>query len=201
MALRLNEDFTPDKPEDGDEIRRWAQALAKGPGAQKRKAVARLIELNAEEALLDCLSSADPLVVELATKALWECWLNEEGPQGRREMERGISRMESADLEGALAQFQKLAEKYPRWAEVYNKQATVFYLLGNPRMSIRMATLTVEIKPKHFGAWNGLAICSAQLEKWKEALEAARKALSIQPSAQGNLDLIQLAKAKLAEEG
>ena len=200
MAFRLNDDLDPASPDDGEEIQRWAQSLAKGAGAEKRKAAARLIELKAEEALTGCLASADPLVVELATKALWECWLNEHGVQGRREMERGISKMESGDLEGALEHFQKLAKKYPHWAEVYNKQATIFYLLGNPRTSIALARVTVQMKPNHFGAWNGLAICSAQLEKWREALEAARKALCIQPSAQGNLDLIQLAKTKLSEE-
>ena len=109
--------------------------------------------------------------------------------------------MNQGDLEGALETFVKLVKKYPRWAEAHNKQATVLYLLGNARLSYKVCQVGVALKPNHFGAWNGLALCAARLERWRAALEAARKALSLQPAAQANLDLIQLAQAKLAEEG
>ena len=46
-----------------------------------------------------------------------------------------------------------------------------------------------------------MALCAAHLEKWQAALDAAQEALALQPAAQANLDLIQLAKAKLREEG
>lgn len=105
--------------------------------------------------------------------------------------------MNEGRLEAAIKAFSKLVKKYPRWAEAHNKQASALYLLGNPRLSYKVCQLVVELKPHHFGAWNGMAMCAAQLGKWQAALDAARQALAIQPSAQANLDLIQLAQARL----
>ena len=119
----------------------------------------------------------------------------------RREMEKGIKRMDRGDMAGALDIFGQLVKKYPRWAEALNKQATALYFLGNARLSFKVCQLVVELKPDHFGAWSVMALCAAQMEKWRAALDAAKKALSLQPSAQGNIDLIQLAQAKIEEEG
>jgi tetratricopeptide (TPR) repeat protein len=116
-------------------------------------------------------------------------------------MERGIAKMESGELEDAMAIFLRLIRQYPRWAEAHNKHATALYLIGNPRLSYKACQIVVELKPNHFGAWNGMALCAAQLEKWKAALDAARHALALQPRAQANLDLIHLAESKLREKG
>jgi hypothetical protein len=45
-----------------------------------------------------------------------------------------------------------------------------------------------------------MALCAAQLEKWQATLDAARRALAIQPGAQANHDLIALAEQKLKKE-
>ena len=201
MAFRLNDELAS-APEDGDsEIQKFKDLLETGAPAEQQAAMEQLVRLGAEEALTGCLVSKNPVVVHLATQGLWECWLNEEGPSARREMDKGIRRMNDGDLGGALEVFGKLIKKHPRWAEAHNKQATALYLLGNARLSFKVCQVVVELKPNHFGAWNGMALCAAQLEKWQAALDAARKALSIQPGAQANLDLIQLAQAKLDEQG
>jgi len=201
MAFRLNDELAA-APEDGaPEIERLKCLLETGGPIEQQTAATQLVRLGAENALADCLVSKNPVAVRLATGGLWECWLNEQGPSARREIDKGIRQMNGGNLEGALETFGKLAKKYPRWAEAYNKQATALYLLGNAHLSFKLCQTVVELKPRHFGAWNGMALCAAQLEKWQVALVAARKALSIQPSAQANLDLIQLAQAKLKEEG
>ncbi len=201
MALRLNDEFVP-PAEDGDpEIRKLRAVLETGEPADQHAALARLVSLRAEKTLTGCLASKNPLAAHLATGGLWECWLNEQGPIPRREMDKGIRRMNDGNLEGALEIFDKLAAKFPRWAEAHNKRATVFYLLGNARLSYKICQLVVELKPDHFGAWNGMALCAAHLEKWRAALDAATEALRIQPGAQANVDLIRLAEMKLKEEG
>ena len=55
------------------------------------------------------------------------------------------------------------------------------------------------MNPNHFGAWNGIALCAAQLEKWPWILEEGREALRLQPAVQANLDLLQLAESRLRE--
>ena len=201
MAFLLNEQFVP--PEDGgeDELRRLRQALETGAPMDREIAVRRLVELRAENVLVECLRSSSGLAVQLATAGLWECWLNEEGPAARRRIDEGIRRMDSGDLDGALEVFVKLIREFPRWAEAHNKRATALYLLGCARLSYKACQIVVELKPNHFGAWNGLALCAAQLEKWRAALDAAQRALALQPGGQANLDLIALARQKLHENG
>lgn len=200
MALRLHDDFAPPSDGDDEDLSRLKRALESGDRPEQESALGKLIRLRAETVLTECLGSSNPIVVQLATSGLWECWLNEQGDKARRAMDRGIKLMNDGELGAALKIFERLVKEYPRWAEAHNKQATVFYLLGNARLSLKACQIVVDLKPNHFGAWNGMALCAAQLEKWQTALDAARQALSLQPSAQANLDLIQLAQAKLDEE-
>jgi tetratricopeptide (TPR) repeat protein len=199
MAFLLNEQFIP-SPDDADaEIARQKELLESGEPHQKELAALRLVELKAEQALTECLSSKSEATSQLATASLWECWLNERGNEARKVMEVGTELMGQGRLEAALELFAGLAEEHPGWAEPLNKQATVLYLLGSSLASLRLCRKVVELKPNHFGAWNGMALCAARLEKWREALKAARKAHALQPTAHGNLDLIQLAESKLRE--
>lgn len=200
MALRLNDEFVP--PDDGgeDELRRLRESLETGAPMDRELALRRLVELKAEDVLTECLRSEQPRTARLATAGLWECWLNEKGSSARRRIDQGIELMNGGDLPGALEVFVELIHKHPRWAEAHNKRATVLYLLGNARLSYQACKTVIELKPQHFGAWNGLALCAAQLEKWQAALDAARRALAIQPGAEANHDLIALAEQKLREE-
>lgn len=199
MAFLLNEQFVP-APGD-DEIRRLREMLETGVPMDQQIAAQKLVELRAESTLLEVLHAKNPVAVQLATSGLWECWLNEQGAEARKIMDDGIAKMEAGELEDALEIFVRLSRRHPNWAEAHNKRATVLYLLGNARLSYKVCQLVTELKPGHFGAWNGMALCAAHLEKWKAALSAAERALALQPAAQANLDIIALAKANLEENG
>ena len=173
--------------------------LQQGDTAGRKEALAKLVELKAEKELASCLGSEDPLTVQLATAGLWECWLNERGAAARQAIDEGIELMNAGHLAAAAEVFQTLMKQYPDWAEAINKQATLLYLLDKPAESIELCVKAVALKPDHFGAWNGMALCAAQLEDWRTALFAAKKALSIQPGAESNKEIIKLAKAKLNE--
>jgi tetratricopeptide (TPR) repeat protein len=199
MSFRLIDECSR-APEDGDaEIRRLRQQVESGTPTERQAALARLIALRAEHVLTELLGSKDAMAAQLATSGLWEFWLNEAGPQARRKMDRGIELLNQGEPEAALEVFSRLVKEFPHWAEALNKQATALYLLGNARLSLKVCRLVVELKPNHFGAWNGMALCAARLEKWPAVLEAAREALRLQPRAQANLDLIALAQTKLRD--
>jgi tetratricopeptide (TPR) repeat protein len=122
--------------------------------------------------------------------------MNEQGPAARRELERGIQKMNAGDLPSALAIFQRLAEQTPNAGpRRKTNRPPSFTSLGNARLSYKVAEMVVELKPHHFGAWNGMALCAAQMERWRAALRAARQAWNLQPSALANLDLSRLAEA------
>ena len=171
--------------------------LETGTTQQRLGALRRLIETHAEGALAHCLASADPAVVQLATAGLWECWLDEGGPEARRQMEAGIEEMGVNDLAAAAGTFRALMAKHPDWAEATNKLATVLYLQGRPEESIAYCRQVVALKPDHFGAWNGMAVCAIQIEDWALALHAVEESLRLQPHSRANQQLLQLVQSRL----
>jgi tetratricopeptide (TPR) repeat protein len=199
--IRLNDEFIPPArgKRSADEIPGLVALLQQGDPAERKGALTKLIELKAEKELTNCLCSQDPLTTQLATAGLWECWLNEQGTAARQMMDEGIELMNTGHLDAASEIFQALMKQYPDWAEAINKQATLLYLSDTPAESMGLCAKVVALKPDHFGAWNGMALCAVQLEDWRTALFAAKKALSIQSTAASNQEIIKLARAKLDE--
>jgi tetratricopeptide (TPR) repeat protein len=198
MAFRLTDPGASDGPgPEEDPIVRWVRALQQGAPADRQRALRQLVRRRAEEALLQCLRCPDPLAVSLATAGVWECWLNERGRHARREIDRGIGLMQAAEYAEAEQVFLGLMAEFPDWAEARNKQATLLYLRGQPAVSLALCQEVVRLKPYHFGAWNGMALCAAQLGRWPQVVEYASRALEIQPHSNANLHLIQMAREHL----
>lgn len=198
--IRLNEEFIPPpKPRPvGASVPDLIRALKTGTRNQKEVALLQLIIIGAEHELTDCLAFPDPVTAALATAGIWECWLNEEGADARTAIDLAINLMERGNFADAEKQFISLSRQYPGWAEPINKHATILYLRGRPTRSIELCELVVEMKPRHFGAWHGMALCAVKLHHWRTAIEAAREALQIQPQAKANREIIFLARSKLA---
>jgi tetratricopeptide (TPR) repeat protein len=199
--IRLNDEFTPSsrRKRSPTQVSKMVALLQQGDPSERQRALVKLIEATAERELSDCLRSPDALVVQLATSGLWECWLNEKGAAARQAMDEGIELMNAGHLAAAEKIFLALIKQYPDWAEAINKEATLLYMRGDATESIQLCTKVVALKPDHFGAWNGMALCAVRLEDWRTALFAAKKALRIQPTAESNKEIIQLAEAKLRD--
>jgi tetratricopeptide (TPR) repeat protein len=198
--IRLNDEFIPPSHElnlSAASLPALVKLLRKGSSDEKREALANLIAREAEDELAACLVSPDASVSELAAAGLWECWLNEEGPEARAVIERGIDLMKAGEFSFAEKIFDDLARLFPGWAEPINKQATVLYLRGEAEDSYELCELVIEMKPHHFGAWHGLALCAVRLRDWDAALAAAIEALRLQPHSGANREIIRLAKSKL----
>ncbi len=190
-----------DHPSDAaDDTARWGVELQTGSALQRRTALRRLIEVRAEDVLSHCLASSSAEVVQLAATGLWECWHNEFGESARQEMESGVDAMTQGDLAAAFSTFSRLIDRHPTWAEAVNKLATVLYLQNKPEASIALCRQVVALKPDHFGAWNGLALCAVQIENWPLAHRAVRESLRLQPHSPTNQQLLHLIQSRLAPE-
>ena len=199
--IGLNEQFIPPPTQsrsDRGSVPDLVRRLKTGDRADKEVALLQLIVIGAEHELMDCLSASDPLTAALAAAGVWECWLNEEGPDARTAIDQAIGLMEGGNYADAERQFISLGRQFPGWAEPINKQATILYIRGKPRRSLDLCDLVVEMKPRHFGAWHGMALCAVKLHHWRRAIEAAREALQIQPQAKANREIILFARSKLA---
>ena len=153
---------------------------------------------RAEPDLIRQLASDCPETMRAAASGLWELWLNEAGPKARAEMDRGIGAMNDGDLEDASRIFSGLMIAHPGWAEAINKQATVLSLQGLPEESIALCCEAVKLKPDHFGAWNGMALCAVQTGDWLLSREAVLQSVRLQPASGYNQQLLTLVDSRLA---
>ncbi|HEY8965042.1 MAG TPA: tetratricopeptide repeat protein [Candidatus Methylacidiphilales bacterium] len=174
--------------------------IVEGDSNTRAMALRALVESKAEALLVALLAIDEPGVAPLAMRGLWECWLNEAGTKARREIERGIARIDKADYAAAAEVFGKLIGAFPKWAEPVNKLATVYYLEKRYAESLALCRQVVRLKPDHFGAWQGMALCAVQLGDWAAALEAARQSLRLQPRNDSHRELVRSLEKKLAEE-
>ena len=108
--------------------------------------------------------------------------------------------MNEGDLPLAFRTFSAVMQSYPGWAEPINKLATVLYLQNKPEASIALCRDVVALKPDHFGAWNGLALCAVQIEDWPLARRAVSESLRLQPHSTSNRQLMGLIDSRLAGE-
>ena len=70
----------------------------------------------------------------------------------------------------------------PTWAEGWNKRATVLYLMGRYKDSLRDINEVLKYESRHFGALSGQALIQIKLKNYEKAIESYRAAQKIYPS-------------------
>jgi tetratricopeptide (TPR) repeat protein len=75
-----------------------------------------------------------------------------------------------------------LIEEAPGIAEAWNQRAVAYDLLQDAAHSIRDCHQALELNPYHFAAALGMAHCYLRLGKARQALEAFRRALRLNPN-------------------
>lgn len=150
-----------------------------------------------EEKYLRDLADSDPKIRNKATHALWSRWYKQAGNHAESLLLQGVKLMEEKLLDKAEEVFLNLTVDFPNFSEGHNKLATVFFLNGKYKDSIKECQSSLSLNPNHFGAWNGLGMCLYNLGKYNEAIEPFQKALQIQPHATVNRQFIARCRGKL----
>ena len=85
--------------------------------------------------------------------------------------------------EGApwLLLLDQVVEKYPTFAEGWNRRASVYWQMGEYGKSIADSRQTLILNPNHYGAWQGIGICRLKTGDVAEACRCLRAALKIVP--------------------
>jgi tetratricopeptide (TPR) repeat protein len=134
--------------------------------------------------------SAD--VANKTVNNIWEIWLQNDDKQTQERLAQGIAAMDH-DPHQALLIFDKLIIDVPEFAECWNKRATLYYLVGDYKASVRDIEKTLELEPRHFGALSGLGLVYLEQGKFVKAKAAFKAALQIHPhsrSIQYNMELV-----------
>ncbi|MCW5745613.1 MAG: tetratricopeptide repeat protein [Alphaproteobacteria bacterium] len=142
----------------------------------------------------------DPQQARLLVQAIWETWTAAGDPALDALMARGLSQMQSRDLDGAIETFTALIDKAPDFAEAWNKRATVYWMRGDHDASVADIQKTVALEPRHFGAWSGLGMIFEEREQYEAAIRAYEECLKHNPHGEGLRAHIEDLKRKAARQ-
>ncbi len=134
----------------------------------------------------------DSAVARTLAHRIWAVWLNSGREDVNRLMTNGQRAMASGNPRAALQQLDIVVKRAPKFAEGWNKRATLLYILGEYKRSIADVERTLALEPRHFGALSGLGLINLRLGRERAALEAFEKALAINPH-------LPLARARVIE--
>lgn len=148
--------------------------------------------------LLESLKSPDEAVRAEATQALWHIWFGQKGAAGLQILQRSQILLEAGEAAQSEALLSEVIEQMPDFAEAWNRRAVLYFVQGEYLKAIADCHHAIALVPVHFGALHGLGLCLASIGEYREAIQAFRRALEIQPYAIENQKLIFECTAKLS---
>lgn len=131
---------------------------------------------------------------------IWQHWLKAPDEQSGQLMEKISSSMSASDLAIALRLSDQLVESHPRYAEAWNKRATIHYLMGNNVKSVADIRETIALEPRHFGAISGLGLIFLRQENLEAASDAFEQVLSISPASLSAQQSVERVRKELGRE-
>jgi tetratricopeptide (TPR) repeat protein len=153
------------------------------------------------DGLFERLKVAPDLVVARGLEAeIWGIW--GEGPDEAASgmLLAGSEAMARRAWPTALRQFDALIERRPRFAEAWNKRATLYYLMGDYPRSVADIQRTLALEPRHFGALSGLGLIFVAVGKTEPALRSFEAALAIHPYLPGARQHVEALRQQLKGE-
>ena len=168
--------------------------LVLNPPAMADQNDTRLDELFHKLKTANSLQKALPFEIQI-----WNIWMEHQNPNARSSLTKGIEAMQQQNFEQALDHFSQLIELEPEFAEGWNKRATVLYLMGRFHESDADVVRTLELEPRHFGAFSGQGLIRMVLEDWSGSVQSFEAGLSIHPNMQGTINNLKYAQKRLKE--
>ncbi|HJP20808.1 MAG: tetratricopeptide repeat protein [Alphaproteobacteria bacterium] len=117
----------------------------------------------------------------MVSRLIWTIWTHSDSPTVDLLMERSGRAMAAGKHQAALGDLTVVVELAPKFAEGWNRRATLHYMMGNYPRSIEDVHQTLELEPRHFGALSGLGMIYRALEQPRKAINAFRRALATNP--------------------
>lgn len=130
-----------------------------------------------------------------AENRLWDAWCAHPSAAAEATMERAISAISGGDFYRAGRLLDRLVAEQPRWAEAWNKRATLNFLRERDADSLADIRRTLEIEPRHFGALAGLGQIALRHGEVAGAVLAFERALALNPGLIGLREAVATLRA------
>ena len=138
------------------------------------------------KSLFERLTNADDeRTAKILEQAVWQVWLRSGSETVDILMQQSIKAMNDQRPDVALGILDAIVELEPKYAEGWNKRATVLFTMRQFEASLRDIDKVLDLEPRHFGALSGRGLIKRAQKDDKGALEAYRRALDIHPFLTG----------------
>lgn len=138
-------------------------------------------------------SSVDGLFEQLRTETdrarlkdienrIWTTWCSHADARAEQAMQRVMQGFDAGKLTQAGRELNVLVERWPQWAEAWNKRATLRFIEERDQDSLTDIVETLALEPRHFGALSGLGQICLRIGDGRSALMCFEQVLSVHPS-------------------
>jgi len=128
---------------------------------------------------------------------IWQAWYEPPGEEAGRYVLQIESAMRLRQLDQALSASDTLVERFPSFAEGWNRRATVRYLLDDLDGSVADIERTLALEPRHFGAISGLGLIFLKQDDLSGALEAFEAVLELSPASRSAREGAERVRARM----
>ncbi len=151
---------------------------------------------------LDTLFSAlkiapDATSAKAIENRIWETWVESGSDTCDLLMTRVKDAIEEKDYDLAIRLLNSIIAIRPGYVEAWNQRATVYYLKDDYPRAIADIAEVLAREPRQFGALAGLGMMLQDIGDDKDALEAYRKALAIDPHLENIPDAVKTLTEKV----
>ena len=124
--------------------------------------------------------------IEIENK-IWKIWSihpsnDRRGYRLTELLAQGSFLMAKEELNKAYEIFSQIILADPNWAEVWNKRATVLYLMGRYQDSLNDIDEVLKRENRHFGALSGQGLVQTKLKNYEKAIKSYQAVQKIYPS-------------------
>lgn len=138
------------------------------------------------------LAQAEPArPAEEVEDLIWAHWASHEDRVAEETMAAAIEALASGALKQARPLLDYLIDRYPDWAEAWNKRATLAFIEKRDADSLDDIAHALELEPRHFGAISGFGQVCLRHGHLNEARAAFQIALSINPHLDDLRDMLE----------
>ena len=115
------------------------------------------------------------------TQRIWTVWCSHAEAAAADAMRTVVEAFDSGELDHVGETLNNMVDRWPDWAEAWNKRATLHFVADRHTESLDDIARTLEREPRHFGALSGLGQICLGHGDLTSALLAFERVLSIDP--------------------
>ncbi len=158
-------------------------------------------EARLDQLFADLKRERNEKAAERIAGRIWSEWFQSGSASVDLMMQWSQKAMDGQKFDVALDFLDQVVILQPKYAEGWNRRATVHYMMKNFGKSMSDIDKTLQLEPRHFGALSGLAQIMAATGHKQSALEAWQKVLAIYPMMRSAQNQVAVLSEELTGEG